>query len=138
MAGTPNGPAPEPSAYRAPGADVAWDEALTRLEDTLLSYSYDRVLPDLATILQQAGVTEEFVRSDERAAKVLHEAIMARPLSSADTVRQLKTEVELLTLEVEVLTERLRDPAATAEEGGRAAERLREVRRRLEELQHDL
>lgn len=139
MAGAPNGPAGDRGAPRSDvGAEMSWDEALTRLEDTLLSFPYGRALPDLATILAQAGISEDFLRSDERAAKVLHEAIVARPLSSADAVRQLKTEIELLTLEVEVLADRLRDPATSVDETARATRRLSDVRQRLTALQDEL
>ncbi len=114
------------------------DEALARLEDVLLAYPYDRALPDLASILRQADVPEDLLRSDERATKLLHEAIIARPLASVDVVAQLKTEVELLTLEVQVLTERLVHRAGDAEELARASERLTAIRARLRELRDDL
>lgn len=115
-----------------------WDECLTRLEDALARYPFDRALPDLPRILDDAAVTEEFLRGDERALKVLHEAVMARPLSSVDAVGQLRTEVELLTLEVEVLTARLQDPDATTESRRRAAARLAEVGEALGELRRVL
>lgn len=114
------------------------DEALTRLEDALLAYPFDRALPDLATILADAGVTEELLRSDDRATKLLHEAIVARPLSSLDTVGRLRTEVELLTLEVQVMTERLSDPQAAPDELHRASARMTAIRARLEELREEL
>lgn len=114
------------------------DEQLTRLEDTLLAYPYDRALPDLATILQAAGVGPELLRRDERAAKVLHEAILARPLASADLVARRRTEVELLTLEVEVLTERLEDASTSEADTARVAARLGAIRRRLAELRAEL
>lgn len=139
MTGGSEGPAEDRTAPGSnPEHSSSWDEALARLEDTLLSYPYGRALPDLATILREAGISEDFLRSDDRAAKVLHEAIMARPLSSTDSVRQLKTEVELLTLEVEVLTDRLRDPVTSTAEARRVTARLGEVRQRLESLQDDL
>lgn len=114
------------------------DEELARLEDVLLAYPYDRALPDLTTILDQAGVGRELLRRDERAAKVLHEAILSRPLASVDVVARRRTEVELLTLEVEVLTERLADPTASAEDADRASSRLLAIRRRLTELRAEL
>lgn len=141
MAGQRRDPA-DPSNHGGDGDRVvgpsSWDEALTRLEDVLLAFPYDRALPDLHTILAKAGVSEDFLRADERAAKVLHEAIVARPLSSWDTVSRLRTEVELLTLEVEVLTDRLRDANATEEEIARASARLGAVRRRLHDVQRQL
>lgn len=114
------------------------DEQLARLEDVLLAYPYDRALPDLSSILDQAGVGRELLRRDERAAKVLHEAILSRPLASVDAVARRRTEVELLTLEVEVLTERLDDPGSSADDVARAAERLHAIRRRLAELRAEL
>lgn len=116
----------------------AWDAALARLEDYLAAYPADRALPDLDTLLRDAGVPEEFLRQDERALKVLHEAVLSRPLSSHDAVARVRTEVELLTLEVEVLTERLRDPATGDAEVAQARTRLEEVRRRLEEIRAEL
>ncbi|MDX1619910.1 MAG: hypothetical protein R3320_02895 [Nitriliruptorales bacterium] len=118
--------------------EASWDEALARLEDVLLSLPYGRALPDLSEILDRAGVTEDYLRADERATKVLHEAIVARPLGSADEVRQLKVEVELLTLEVEVLTARLQSDEATESEIDRAVRRLDAVRSRLAELRDEL
>lgn len=120
-----------------PGS-AGWDESLARLEDVLLGLPFDRALPDLATVLRVAGVDEDLLRIDERAAKVIHEAIVARPLSSTDAISTLRTEVELLTLEVEVLTERLGDRRVSQEEVARASERLAVVRRRLEEIRRDL
>jgi hypothetical protein len=114
------------------------DEALSRLEDVLLAYPFDRALPDLATILDDAGIGEDLLRQDDRATKLLHEAIVARPLSSIDVVAQLRTEVELLTLEVQVLTDRLADPRTSASELGRASSRLATIRRRLAELRSRL
>lgn len=114
------------------------DEALSRLEDVLLQYPFDRALPDLATILHDAGVGEDLLRQDDRATKLLHEAIVARPLSSIDAVAQLRTEVELLTLEVQVLTDRLADPRTSASELARASSRLATIRRRLAELRSRL
>lgn len=110
------------------------DEALNRLEDVLLRYPFDRALPDLATILRDAGVGEDLLRTDDRATKLLHEAIVARPLSSLDAVAQLRTEVELLTLEVQVLSDRLVDPATPEAELARASARLTVIRERLAEL----
>lgn len=110
------------------------DEALNRLEDVLLRYPFDRALPDLATILRDAGVGEDLLRTDDRATKLLHEAIVARPLSSLDAVAQLRTEVELLTLEVQVLSDRLVDPATPEAALARASARLTVIRERLAEL----
>lgn len=121
-------------------ADPRWwerdeDRALARLEDVLLSHPFDRALPDLGSILTAADVSEELLRRDDRAVKLLHEAVVARPLGSADAVARLRTEVELLTLEVEVLTDRLHDPHTEKRDVRRAQARLVEVRRRLDEIQ---
>lgn len=121
-----------------------WDElhaAASRLEEHLAGLPYDRALPDLDTILGDAGVAATVLQQDERARKVLHEAILARPLSSHAAVEQRRVEVELLTLEVSVLTSTLR----RAEGGGtgaaavsRATQRLAAIRARLEFLREDL
>ncbi|HEX2029358.1 MAG TPA: hypothetical protein VHF25_15310 [Nitriliruptorales bacterium] len=114
-----------------------WDEALERLEDFIFAYPRDRALPDLATIVDRAELPDGFLREDERAHKVLLEAIADRPLASMELVGQVRTEVELLTLEVEILGERLR--ATTEQEEQRAtAERLAAVRRRLEDIRRHL
>lgn len=109
-------------------AGMSWDEALTRLEDFLLSYPQDRALPGLETLLARARVPEDFLRNDERALKVLHEAVVGRPLGSVDAVARARVEIELLTLEVELLTDRLRDPATSPARAARASERLEVVR----------
>lgn len=114
------------------------DDALVRLEDALLALPYDRALPDLDDLLDRAGVPFDVLRRDDRARKLLHEAIVARPLASLDAVQRVRTEVELLTLEVEVLTDRLADPALAPETFQRVAVRLTEVRARLEELRTEL
>lgn len=110
------------------------DAALGRLEDVLLRLPYDRALPELGSILDAAGVTHEHLRVDDRALKVLHEAVVARPLHDLDEVATLRTEVELLTLEVQVLTERLEDRATARREVERATARLAVVRRELDRV----
>jgi hypothetical protein len=114
------------------------DAALVRLEDLLLALPYDRALPDLADLLERAGIPEASLRRDDRLLKVLHEAVLARPLAQLPDVVRVRTEVELLTLEVELLTDRLVDGAATATDVASATNRLREVRLRLDEIQDDL
>jgi hypothetical protein len=123
-----------------------WDElhaASSRLEEHLAGLSYDRALPDLATILRDASAPERLLFEDERARKVLHEAILARPLSSHEAVEQRRVEVELLTLEVSVLTTTLR--RATGSDRGedheavtRATTRLGWIRSRLGQLRAEL
>lgn len=124
---------------RTPAGDGSHeaDDALVRLEDVLLALPFDRALPDLEDLLDAAEVTPGLLRRDDRARKLLHEAIVARPLSTLDAVQQVRTEVELLTLEVEVLTDRLAaatDDAARAELG----RRLDEVRARVEDIRGQL
>lgn len=118
-----------------------WDElhvAASRLEEHLAGLPYDRALPDLETVLADAGVPAELLRQDERARKVLHEAILARPLASHEAVEQRRVEVELLTLEVSVLTQTLRRSDPEQDEARRAAARLAWIRTRLEELREVL
>lgn len=116
--------------------EVDLDAAVSRLEDVLLGLPEDRALPDLAVILERAGLPPELLRRDERVLKVIHEAVLARPFGDLDRVGRARTEVELLTLEVEVLADRLADPALGAEGIERAIARLAQVRDRLTEL-HD-
>lgn len=118
------------------GADQ--DEALARLEDVLHALPFDRAVPDLDELLAAAGVDEDLLHRDERARKLLTEALLARPFGSLDAVRPVRTEVELLTIEVEVLTDRLRDPALDAGTYRRTGDRLAEVSERLEELRGQL
>jgi hypothetical protein len=114
------------------------DAALVRLEDLLLTLSFDRALPDLEELLAAAEVPPDVLRRDERALKLLHEALVARPFGSLDAVQRVRTEVGLLTLEVELLTDRLADPAASADTVAGAEARLDEVRRRLTEIREEL
>lgn len=121
-----------------PDRSLDLDAALSRLEDVLLTLSVDRALPDLDRLLEAADVPHELLRRDERALKVLHEAVLARPFGDLDEVGRARTEVELLTLEVEVLTDRLRADGADPDEVQRAVARLAEVRRRLDEIRDQL
>ena len=114
------------------------DEALGRLEDVLLSLPFGRAVPDLRELLARADVDEELLRRDDRALKLLHEALVARPFGSLDAVQQVRTEVELLTLEVELLTDQLEDPATTRADAARVTRRLADVRSRLDELRGQL
>lgn len=117
-----------------------WDEqhaAVSRLEEHLAGLPDDRALPDLATILADADVPMEVVEVDERARKVLYEAILARPLASHEVVEQRRVEVELLTIEVGVLTAMLeRSDAPEAIAAARA--RLVDIRGRLASLRRGL
>jgi hypothetical protein len=115
------------------GATFGSDEALGRLEDVLLGLPFDRAVPELAALLAAAGV-DEAVLHDERALKLLHEALVARPFGSFEGIQHVRTEVELLTLETEVLTDRLAAVGTDAGELDRVRQRLGEIRARLEEL----
>lgn len=115
-----------------------FDRALARLEDVLLALPYDRALPDLDVLLDRAGVPAELLRRDDRVLKVLHEAIVARPFGAVDDVRRTRTEVELCTLEVEVLTERLVEYADDPTALRQVTFRLAELRTRLAEIQDRL
>lgn len=126
---------------------LGWDEldaAVSRLEDHLATLPYDRALPELDAILAGAGVPRQVLTQDERARKVLHEAILARPLHEVAQVEQRRVEVELLTLEVSVLTQTLRAARDVEldderrEDVSRAARRLGWIRGRLEELRREL
>ena len=123
----------------SPGHDPgSWDDALCRLEDVLLAAPFDRALPDLDVLLDRARVELAWVHEDERALKLLGEAVLARPLGHVDAVRRSRAHVEMMTLEVEVLTHRLRDPATSQDAARRAAERLRELADQLDRLRDDL
>lgn len=115
----------------------SWDEALQRLEDLLLTCPVDRALPDIDRIVEEAGLPEGFLRGDERARKLLRDAVHARPLSSLDEVARLRTEVELLTLEAGVITERLRDRTHPRDRA-RLHERLARIGQRLDEVRREL
>lgn len=122
-----------------PGDDTSpggfeFDRAVARLEDVLLELPYDRALPDLDELLTRAGVPAELLRRDDRVLKVLHEAIVARPFGAIDDVLRTRTEVELCTLEVEVLTERLVEHADDPDVLRRVTHRLTELRMRLAEV----
>ena len=114
------------------------DAALARLEDVLLATPEDRALPDLEVILARAKYPAELLRRDERALKLLSEAVLARPLSSREEVSATRTHLELMTLEVEVLTARLTDPDTEPAVIQRARERLGVLREELEEIRRKL
>lgn len=116
------------------GSGMDADAARERLEDLLATLPYDRALPDPVELLQRAGVPVELLDRDERLVKVLHEAVLARPLRNRGEIHRTRTEVELLTLEVELLTDRLDDPGSDAVMVREAAARLAEIRRRLGDL----
>lgn len=120
-----------------PEGAFAPDEALGRIEDVLLDLPFDRAVPDLSDLLAAAGVGLEVLR-DERVRKLLHEASVARPFGSLDAVQRVRTEVELLTLEVELLTDRLAAPGTSTDEVANATRRLGAIRARLVSLRGHL
>jgi hypothetical protein len=124
-----------PPEHDTPGA---WDDALCRLEDVLLAAPFDRALPDLAELLERASVPLAFVQQDERASKLIREAMLARPFAARADVRRSRAHVEMMTLEVEVLAQRLRDPTTPPDVAARAAGRLQELADDLERLRDDL
>lgn len=123
-----------------PGDVPGWvlhDRAVTRLQEVLEQLPAHRALPDLDELLAAAGADRRLLE-DERARKLLQEAIHQRPLSSLEQVRVLRTEVELLTVEVAVLQERLSDTALGALERQELLARLGRVRRRWEQVADQL
>lgn len=116
----------------------AAEEAVARLEDVLARLPFDRALPGLPALLELADVPRSLLQSDERARKLLHEALLARPLSDGDEVEQRRTEVESLLMEVRLLSDVLDDAEADSAEVARARERLVGIRSRLEQLRADL
>ena len=112
---------------------VVADRAVSRLQELLEQLPRTRALPDLDALLAQAGADRSLL-ADERARKLLDEALRDRPLSSLEEVRVLRTEVELLTVEVGVLEERLTDPSLATADRAVLQARLHRVRTRWEQL----
>lgn len=127
---------PDPS-HESDGPGT-WDDALCRLEDVVLAAPFDRALPDLDDLLREAAVPLTFVQQDERALKLLREAMLARPFSGHEEVQRSRAHVEMMTLEVEVLTHRLRDPTTPSDVAEGAAARLDELTAELDRLRDDL
>lgn len=124
----------QPRARHPEDAAGAWEDAVCRLEDTLLAQSWDRALPDLADLLERARVPLSVVEQDERARKLLSEAMLARPAGEGGPAQRARVRVEFLTLEVRVLAERLRDPGVAHDEALRALDRIDEVAQQLQRL----
>lgn len=116
----------------------AAEEAVARLEDVLGRLPFDRALPGLPTLLELADVPLSLLQSDERARKLLHEALLARPLGDHDEVRLRRDEVESLLLEVGLLSDVLADADVDRAAAERARQRLAQIRARLEELRTEL
>lgn len=125
---------------RAEGGRPEWVErerALARLEDVLLALPEDRALPGLDTLLTRARIDLD-VLADDRARKLLAEALLTRPFSHLDTVLEVRTEVELLTFEVEILTDRIADPEVGHDVRDEHRRRIATIRARLARIQQDL
>lgn len=121
---------------QGPGEVPRWvlvDRAVTQLQEALEALPRHRALPDLDELLAAVGADRSLLE-DERARKLLQEAIRQRPLSSTEEVRVLRTEVELLTVEVAVLQERLHGTALDAAERQELLARLRRLRRRCQQV----
>lgn len=116
---------------------VLVDRAVTRWQEVLERLPRHRALPDLDTLLAAAGADRRLLE-DERARKLLEEAVRQRPLSSLEEVRVLRTEVELLAVEVAVLRDRLRDPTMAGAQRQQLQARLARVRRRCRQLADQL
>ena len=125
-----------------PGAEpvprwVLVDRAVSRWQEVLERLPRDRALPELDALLAAAGADRRLLE-DERARKLLEEAIRQRPLSSLEEVRVLRTDVELLAVEVDVLQDRLRDPALAGSQREQLQARLARVRQRCRHLADQL
>jgi hypothetical protein len=116
------------------GGAEDWDEALTRLEEFLLAYPAGRALPDPETIATAAALPPGFLVDDDRARKVLLDAVAHRPLGTFESVSEIQTEVELLTLEVRAITGRLASGRLSDRELDDHRRRLARVRSRLEQI----
>ena len=134
MTEDPTPRARHPRARRPEDTAGAWEDALCRLEDILLAQAWDRSLPDLVDLLDRARVPLSIVEHDERARKLLGEAMLARPVGEGGPVHRARVRVEFLTLEMQVLSERLRDPKAPRDEARRAVARIDEVGQQLRRL----
>ncbi|TVP69737.1 MAG: hypothetical protein EA340_06765 [Nitriliruptor sp.] len=116
---------------------VVADRAVSRLQELLEQLPRTRALPDLDALLAQAGADRSLL-ADERARKLIDEALRDRPLSCPEEIRVLRTEVELLTVEVGVLEERLTDPNLATADRAVLQARLRRIRGRWEQLADQL
>jgi hypothetical protein len=116
---------------------VRTERAVGRLQELLEQLPRTRALPDLDALLTQAG-SDRSLLADERARKLIEEALRDRPLSSLEEVRVLRTEVELLTVEVGVLEERLSDPQLAGADRAGLEARLRRVRDRWRQVADQL
>lgn len=120
------------------GHDVDVDAAIARFEDVLFGLPLDRVLPDIDELLSRAKLPRTLLASDDRALKLLHEAVIARPWATPDQRDQVRSQVALLELEVEVLVERLDDDAVEPDVVRATSGRIRAIRDQLDDLRRVL
>ena len=97
----------------------SWDEAVARLEEVLAAHPFD-------------------LDEDERAQKILAEAIRARPLSSLDAIAEVRTQIEVLAVEIGMLHRQLEGDPLTGDELEDAGRRLAEIRSLLDETNESL
>lgn len=116
----------------------SWDEAVARLEEVLAAHSFDRPLPPVEQLLAEARMDPAVLADDERALKILSEAVLARPLSTVEAVQAVRTEVEFLAVEVGMIQERLAGEALSDEALADTRRRLDEIRDTLDEVTEDL
>jgi hypothetical protein len=130
-------PVPTDGGMRGGGFEPPsnWDDALARLEEFLLTYPAERALPDPEDLVRVVELPDGYLRDDDRARKVYLDALGARPLSDISRISVLNTEVELLTVEVEFIKERLSRRVAGGSTRRELRRRLVDVRQRLEEIQ---
>lgn len=120
------------------GHDVDSDAAIARFEDVLFGLPLDRVLPDIDELLSRAKLPRALLTSDDRALKLLHEAVIARPWATPDQRDQVRSQVALLELEVEVLLERLGDASVEPAVVRATSLRIRAIRDQLDGLRRVL
>lgn len=113
------------------------DDDLGQLEAVLIALPDDRALPDVEELLAEAGL-DASVLADERARKLLLDALSTRPHGQLDKVRAVNAEVELLVLEVRELTAALTAGRLDAERLRLVDERLAWARGRLAQLRAEL
>lgn len=116
-----------------PADGSSWDEAVARLEEVLAGHPYDRALPPVEQLLAEARIGREVLAGDERAQKILDEAVRARPLSTLDAIAEVRTQVEVLSVEIGMLHRQLASEALTDDELEDAGLRLAAIRALLDE-----
>lgn len=121
-----------------PADGASWDEAVSRLEEVLARHPFDRALPPIEQLLDEARIDRDVLAGDERAQKILDEAVRARPLSTLEAIAEVRTQVEVLSVEVGMLHRQLAGEALTDEELEDAGRRLAAIRALLDETSDQL